>query len=205
MESIRKAEVSDADIVATLILETGLRFLPLVFGPHVKLILGRLIKTPGTVFYLDNIYVLEIDEGKVVGVLVAFPGNIIRKRALKTGIILYQIMGFEFIKRLGIFRLVWMKNKVRKDEFYISNVAVDRKYRGMGYGSKLMNYAEKLATEYGLHKISLDVENTNNLAIELYKRLGYIGKNVKRVNIKGTKFVFVRMVKELGNRLSILR
>lgn len=197
MESIRKAEVSDADVVATLILETGLRFLPLVFGPHVKLILGRLIKTPGTVFYLDNIYVLEIEEGKVVGVLVAFPGSVIRKRALKTGIVLFQIMGFELIKRLGIFRLVWMRNKVRKDEFYISNVAVDRKHRGMGYGSKLMNYAEKLAKEYNLNRISLDVENTNSLAIELYKRLGYVGKNVKRVYIKGTKFVFVRMVKEL--------
>lgn len=197
MESIRKAEVSDADVVATLILETGLRFLPLVFGPHVKLILGRLIKTPGTVFYLDNIYVLEIEEGKVVGVLVAFPGSVIRKRALKTGIVLYQIMGFELIKRLGIFRLVWMRNKVRKDEFYISNVAVDRKHRGMGYGSKLMNYAEKLAKEHNLNRISLDVENTNSLAIELYKRLGYVGKNVKRVYIKGTKFVFVRMVKEL--------
>lgn len=198
MELIRKAEVSDADVVATLILETGLRFLPLVFGPHVKLILGRLIKTPGTVFYLDNIYVLEIEEGKVVGVLVAFPGSVIRKRALKTGIVLYQIMGFELIKRLGIFRLVWMRNKVRKDEFYISNVAVDRKHRGMGYGSKLMNYAEKLAKEHNLNRISLDVENTNSLAIELYKRLGYVGKNVKRVYIKGTKFVFVRMVKELA-------
>ncbi|MCX7653081.1 MAG: GNAT family N-acetyltransferase [Fervidobacterium sp.] len=198
MESIRKAQLSDADVIASLILETGLRFLPLVFGPHVKLILGRLVKTPGTVFYLDNIHVLEIEEGKVVGVLVAFPGNVIRKRALKTAVVLYQIMGFELIKRLGIFRLVWMRNKIRNDEFYISNIAIDRKYRGMGYGSKLMNYAEKLAREHNLRKISLDVENTNTLAIELYRKLGYTGKKVKRVYIKGTKFVFVRMVKELN-------
>lgn len=197
MELIRKAELSDADTISSLILETGLRFMPLVFGPHVKLILGRLIKCPGTIFYLDNIYVLEIDEGKVVGVLVALPGKVYRKRALKTGYVLFNLMGLDFLKKLGTFRLIWSKNKMKDNEFYISNVAIDRYHRGMGYGSKLMNYAEKLAIENGLSKISLDVENTNALAIELYKRLGYKGVIAKKVYIKGTKFVFVRMVKNL--------
>ncbi len=198
MESIRKANVSDSDVVATLILETGFRFLPLIFGPHVKLILGRLIKTPGTVYYLDNIYVLELDEGKVVGVIVCYPGRIIKKRGLKTAAILFQLMGFEFIKRLRIFRLVWMRNKISKNEFYISNIAIDKNYRGMGYGKKLMLYAEKLARESGFSKITLDVENTNTAAIDLYKRIGYVGKSVKRINIKGNKFVFVRMEKKLS-------
>lgn len=198
MENIRKANVSDSDVVATLILETGFRFLPLIFGPHVKLILGRLIKTPGTVYYLDNIYVLELDESKVVGVIVCYPGGVIRKRALKTAAVLFQLMGFELIKRLGIFRLFWTRNKVSKNEFYISNVAVDKNHRGMGYGKKLMLYAEKLAHENGFSKITLDVENTNTAAIDLYKRIGYVGKSVKRINIKGNKFVFVRMEKKLS-------
>ncbi|MGB9614491.1 MAG: GNAT family N-acetyltransferase [Fervidobacterium sp.] len=197
MENIRPAELSDSDVISKLILETGLSFLPLLFGPHVKLILARLIKTPGTIFYLDNIYVLEIDEGKVVGVLVAFPGNVVRRRSLKTAIVLFQIMGFELIRRLRLFRLVGIRNKVSKNEFYISNVAVDRNHRGMGYGKKLMLYAEKLAKESGSSVISLDVENTNTRAIDLYKRLGYVGKKVKRIVVKGNKFVFVRMEKKI--------
>lgn len=199
MSGIRKAEISDADVVSSLILETGIRFLPLIFGPQVKLILGRLIKTPGTVFYIDNVYVLEIDEGKVVGVMVAYPGYIIRKRSLKTALVLFDMMGMELIRRIRIFRLVESKNKVNKDEFYISNIAIDSKHRGMGYGTKLLKYAEELAKEHGLSKLSLDVENTNPNAIEFYKRLGYRGTKVKRMYIKGSQFTFVRMQKLLDN------
>ena len=199
MEVIRKAEISDANVVSSLILEAGIRFLPLIFGPQVKLILGRLIKTPGTVFYIDNVYVLEIDEGKVVGVMVAYPGYIIKKRSLKTALVLFETMGMELIKRIRIFRLVESKNRVSRDEFYVSNIAIDKKKRKKGYGSRLLKYAEELAREQGLRKLSLDVENTNSKAIEFYKRLGYRGTKVKRIYIRGNLFTFVRMQKLLDN------
>ena len=199
MEVIRKAEISDANVVSSLILEAGIRFLPLIFGPQVKLILGRLIKTPGTVFYIDNVYVLEIDEGKVVGVMVAYPGYIIKKRSLKTALVLFETMGMELIKRIRIFRLVESKNRVSRDEFYVSNIAIDGRHRKKGYGSRLLKYAEELAREQGLRKLSLDVENTNSKAIEFYKRLGYRGTKVKRIYIRGNLFTFVRMQKLLDN------
>lgn len=199
LELIRKAEISDADVIASLILETGQSFLPLLFGPYVKFILGRLAKTPGTVYSLDNIHVLEIDEGKVVGIVVTFTGDTIRKRAFKTGFTLFQIMGFDLFRRLHLFRLIWRRNKIRKDEYYVSNVAVNKNYRGMGYGKKLMLFAEELAKENKFNKICLDVENTNITAIELYKRLGYVGKSVNRVVIKNKKFTFVRMEKKLSD------
>ena len=199
MEVIRKAEISDANVVSSLILEAGLSFLPLVFGPQVKLILGRLIKTPGTVFYIDNVYVLEIDDGKIVGAMVAYPGYIIKKRSLKTALVLFDMMGMELIRRIRIFRLVESKNKVNKDEFYVSNIAIDGRHRKKGYGSRLLKYAEELAREQGLRKLSLDVENTNSKAIEFYKRLGYRGTKVKRIYIRGNLFTFVRMQKLLDN------
>ncbi len=199
LEIMRKAEISDADVVASLILETGRSFLPLLFGPYVKLILGRLVKTPGTVFSFDSAYVLEIDEGKVVGIIVMFDGKTIRKRALKTAFALFQLMGFELLRRLPIFRLVWQRNKIRSNEFYVSNVAVDKNYRGMGYGRKLMLFAEEVAKQRGFKKICLDVENTNIQAIELYKRLGYVGTRVNRINIKNVRFAFIRMEKILSS------
>lgn len=197
METIRRARVTDADIVASLVLETGIRFLPLIFGPYVKLILGRLIRTPGTIFHIDNVYVLELEEGRVVGAIVALPGASLKRRAFTTGFTLFSLMGFEFLKRIDTFRLVWSRNKVEKNEFYISNVAVDKNYRGMGYGSKLMKFAERLASEHGLTKLALDVENTNFNAIELYRKLGYRGVKTRRLTIKGQSFVFIRMVKQL--------
>jgi ribosomal protein S18 acetylase RimI-like enzyme len=198
LELIRKAEISDADVIASLILETGQSFLPLLFGPYVKFILGRLVKTPGTVYALDNIHVLEIDEGRVVGIIVTFTGDTVKRRAFKTALTLFQIMGFDLLRRLHLFRLIWRRNKIAKEEFYISNVAVNKNYRGMGYGRKLMLFAEELARINNLKKICLDVENTNVAAVELYKRLGYIGKKVNRVVIKNKKFAFVRMEKELS-------
>jgi len=197
VETIRKAELSDADIVASLVLETGQRFLPLIFGPHVKLILGKLIRVPGTILYIDNIYVLESDERRVVGAVVAFPGKTVKRRAFKTLLTLFRIMGVELFKRLPNMTLILSRNKVRNDEFYISNIAVDKAYRGRGFGSKLMKFVERLALNAGVKKITLDVENTNINAIELYKKLGYRGVATKRVYIRGQKFVFIRMEKEL--------
>ncbi|ODN29693.1 GNAT family N-acetyltransferase [Fervidobacterium thailandense] len=197
METIRRAEPSDADVVASLVLETGQRFLPLIFGPHVKLILGKLIRIPGTILYIDNIYVLEGEDRKVVGAIVAFPGKTIRKRSFKTMLTLFRIMGFELFKRLPNMILILSRNKVRNDEFYISNIAVDKSHRGKGFGSKLMKFAEKLASNVGAKRIVLDVENTNINAIELYKKLGYRGVTTKRVYIKGQRFVFIRMVKDV--------
>ncbi|PHJ12190.1 GCN5 family acetyltransferase, partial [Fervidobacterium sp. SC_NGM5_O18] len=48
-------------------------------------------------------------------------------------------------------------------------------------------------------KICLDVENTNIQAIELYKRLGYVGTRVNRINIKNVRFAFIRMEKILSS------
>lgn len=60
------------------------------------------------------------------------------------------------------------------DEFYIDTVCVTAKARGLGIGTKLLQYAEQQAIAQGYHKLSLNVELEKEQARALYERLGYV-------------------------------
>jgi ribosomal protein S18 acetylase RimI-like enzyme len=53
-------------------------------------------------------------------------------------------------------------------------LSVDRAWRGRGVGSALMRAGEVWARGRGLHKLSLEVFPTNEAALALYRRLGYV-------------------------------
>jgi ribosomal protein S18 acetylase RimI-like enzyme len=57
--------------------------------------------------------------------------------------------------------------------WYINTVAVFTEARGLGVGSKLMQWAEQTAADLGLRGMSLIVSDANHGARRLYERLGY--------------------------------
>jgi ribosomal protein S18 acetylase RimI-like enzyme len=57
--------------------------------------------------------------------------------------------------------------------WYINTVAVFAEARGLGVGSKLMQWAEQTASDLGLRGTSLIVSDANHGARRLYNRLGY--------------------------------
>ena len=57
--------------------------------------------------------------------------------------------------------------------WYINAVATFPDTRGLGIGSRLMDWAEDRANELGLHGTSLIVSDANRGARRLYERLGY--------------------------------
>ncbi|WP_342508010.1 GNAT family N-acetyltransferase [Sporosarcina sp. FSL K6-2383] len=59
------------------------------------------------------------------------------------------------------------------DELYIDTVCIDPEFRGKGIGSQLFTYAEEVAQQKDIKKLSLNVEVEKESAIRLYKRLGY--------------------------------
>jgi ribosomal protein S18 acetylase RimI-like enzyme len=59
------------------------------------------------------------------------------------------------------------------DELYIDTVCIDPALRGTGIGSQLFAYAEDVARQKDIRKLSLNVETQKEPAIRLYKRLGY--------------------------------
>lgn len=59
------------------------------------------------------------------------------------------------------------------DEGYITNIAVLEPFRSLGIGKKLVNRLIEYAEEKGLNFITLEVRESNERAIGLYKSFGF--------------------------------
>lgn len=56
---------------------------------------------------------------------------------------------------------------------YIEHVVIDKQYRGRGYGSDLIKFAEDRAREEGCYLIELDTDIGADRAAKLYENSGY--------------------------------
>lgn len=63
---------------------------------------------------------------------------------------------------------------LEEDDFYISVLVVDEKYRNQGVGTSLLNKAILIAKERKCRNVILDVDNDNEIAKSLYKKFGFI-------------------------------
>ena len=141
-------------------------------------------------------------NGQEVGLLLAFPGRILRRLEWVTGLHLGQIFGLGGVVRVAR-RLQAYGDMIEADdnEFYISNVAVLPAFQGHGVGKALMDYADTLARTVGLLKCSLIVTYGHEPARRLYEKIGY--ETVCKYNIPHPKVAegsggFHRMVKVLA-------
>ncbi len=64
--------------------------------------------------------------------------------------------------------------KLSEDDFYISVIVVDEKFRGRGIGTLLLNHAIETAKSKNCARIVLDVDKENLIAQELYRKFGFI-------------------------------
>jgi len=63
---------------------------------------------------------------------------------------------------------------LEEDDFYISVLVVDKKYRNQGIGTFLLNEGILIAREKNCKNVVLDVDNDNEMAKSLYKKFGFI-------------------------------
>ena len=63
--------------------------------------------------------------------------------------------------------------RVIEDEMHIMNLAVHPGYRRRGVASFLLDYALRLAKEYGARGAMLEVRPSNHAAISLYDKMGF--------------------------------
>lgn len=62
----------------------------------------------------------------------------------------------------------------------ITNVAVAPEYRGMGIGTKLMKAVIERAKELAIQDIILEVRESNETAIHLYKKMGFEKAGIRK-------------------------
>ncbi len=66
------------------------------------------------------------------------------------------------------------------DEITLLNIAVHPDYQGQGHGMALMQEVLPTAVEMGGRRLLLEVRNSNNAAIALYRKFGFSDDGVRR-------------------------
>ena len=110
-------------------------------------------------FSYRNAVVAEVD-GNIVGALVGYPVPD-EPEAIDT-----ESTPSMFVPLLELENLA-------AGTWYVNAVAAFPQARGLGVGSKLMQWAELRASEFRLRGVSLIVSDANRGAQRLYERLGY--------------------------------
>ncbi|MNZ30633.1 TDP-fucosamine acetyltransferase [compost metagenome] len=83
-----------------------------------------------------------------------------------------SLIGYNLKHLKLLYSMITMKEG-EDDEFHIGTIATLPESRGLGIGSRLLEFAEKQALKQGFSKCSLTVKKENVLAFKLYERMGY--------------------------------
>lgn len=72
------------------------------------------------------------------------------------------------------------------DEGHITNIAVLGEFRRKGIATLMLNKLIKLAQDEDVKSFTLEVKNTNNIAINLYENLGFCACGLRKGYYKDT-------------------
>jgi ribosomal-protein-alanine N-acetyltransferase len=67
-----------------------------------------------------------------------------------------------------------------KDECHLLNIAVTSSLHGIGIGKNLMNHFINLCKSASVAGVYLEVRESNNLAIQFYKKQGFVEISIRR-------------------------
>ena len=87
------------------------------------------------------------------------------------------------------------------DRAEIATIGVKEEYRHLGYGQKMMNYIVEQAELNGCENVSLEVRVSNDKAIKLYEKNGFININTRKNYYDDNHEDAYLMVKPLGGNL----
>lgn len=151
--------------------------------PKLHELLRLFFRTPGNMHSKENM-IVEEEDGKIRGVVLAYPARDMKRLARNTAKCfreMISIAGFRdvvrMILRLPINRYLPM---TEEDGLFVANLAVFEEHRGKGVAVRLMQRAQEIAVEKGLDKLTLVVEIDNSRARRVYEKFGF--REVERVD-----------------------
>lgn len=133
--------------------------------------LEKFFSQEGNRLSYQNCFVKVVDE-EVIGLILVYHGS--KARELDAPI----------ISRLDkLNKSIIIDVEADETDFYIDTLSVNPLFGGKGYGTELIKYISETASVCGYTTISLNVEENNERARQLYERLGF--KKAKRIIING--------------------
>lgn len=67
------------------------------------------------------------------------------------------------------------------DEGELTNIAVKKSARGKGVGAHLIRCLQEKAKESGVERIVLEARVTNEAAISLYQKMGFVNLGIRKI------------------------
>ncbi|MCP4605253.1 MAG: GNAT family N-acetyltransferase, partial [Proteobacteria bacterium] len=172
-------------------------FFRLMLGKRFAEIIARAYPQPNHSYSFENVIFAECDE-RIVGMVLGFTAEQHRNfstRPLKeaAGI---RVLRMTIVNILCAPMLRILKT-IAAGDYYLLSMAVDKKFRGKGIGTILMDSIEERARASGAIRLSLDVSAKNEGARRLYERRGMNIESQwpKRIPMPGVRFY--RMTKLL--------
>jgi len=167
----------DLHRIADLIYETEPSLSAILFGKNKDKALSNIqhiVRMGGSSLDHDNIY-LAAENDYIFGLTIFYKGSDINKKheskSISKALDLLDLLRLSFYEHTLIKRL--LTTYIEKDQLYISNVCVDKEHRGKGVGRFLLNNIITHAKTRKCTSIILDVSNDNQVAIALYKKMGF--------------------------------
>ena len=137
----------------------------------------RLWRAPGTIFSSDSA-TLSIQEGKLLGVAIAFNGTEFKERVAALGPLWEEMLKAEEVTAEEIVGVAersklasWLNPVIYSNTFYVHAIAVKPEARGQRVGYLMMEYLFNKAKELGYLEFQLDVLS-DNPAVGFYRSLG---------------------------------
>lgn len=196
-KAVIRAATADDDPkrIASLIMMSAEEYFPFVFGPAIEKALQKMFHERNCVFNHRFITVVEVD-GTLVGAAVSFGYY---SYTFATILSFARHCFREIVPTLfRTLRCVSNVGNFGRNEYYLSNAAVDSRFRGRGLFSGLHAEIERKAKKEGYRKIALDVE-TEKEAVNVYRHMGYEVQYTIPLVFGKNAFSFYRMSKEIGN------
>ncbi|MGD0707423.1 MAG: GNAT family N-acetyltransferase [Anaerolineaceae bacterium] len=174
---IRHAIPEDAVVAADLIAMTMGAFgdQALGFGERGRTLqaLRRFFVQRFSRFSHDAAWIAFVDD-RPAGLLLGFPG---REYLRRNAVLAWQVWGvygvIDALRLIGLSTSLAQSKETERDEFYIDHIAVFPDFQRQGIGRELLSWAETLAAQNGLKRLSLIVERGNEPAHALYRAVGF--------------------------------
>ena len=117
--------------------------------------------------FLEEIDIIEKSTFKDPWSKMAYAGEILNESAY------YKVITVENeVVAYGGFHKIF-------DEAHITNIAVKESFRGKGFGRMLMEELIEEAKELQIVSMTLEVRVSNNRAVKLYEKMGFISAGVR--------------------------
>lgn len=87
---------------------------------------------------------------------------------------------------IGALSAIQMDDGKRSETAHILNIGlhISPEYRGLGIGSRMLNYAGEWAKTHGFKKLEANIFTTNKRSLHLFEREGFIEEGTRKKRIR---------------------